>query len=379
MPEKISKTQRWLDVITYLVGRRLPVTVDELMEQVPAYADRWRSGDERARESVRRTFERDKDELRKLGIPLETVTYEVHYGSETLEGYRLTRRDFYLPYLRLLREADSPRDEGNPPRSTDPARVAEIEVPGSEIQLAMDALWHVQGLPDFPLADDARSAARKVAFDLDAEELSELPVLYADRAEAEETASTLRLLSDALLDRKRVRFRYQGIHREEVTDRDVAPYGLFFRGDWYLVGHDALREAIRVFRVSRVLEAERNRKSPNTADYEIPGEFDLDAYLDREAWELGDDAEAALEAKVRFDFPRSLWAERNRYGARAAEHPDGSTVRTFQVRQVGPFLRWVLGMAGEAEVLGPSELRREFHALAESVLAVYGRKGGADG
>jgi proteasome accessory factor B len=67
-----SKTQRWLDLLAVLVGRRVPVTVDQIMEQVPAYRDRWETGDQRTRASVGRMFERDKDELRSMGIPLET-------------------------------------------------------------------------------------------------------------------------------------------------------------------------------------------------------------------------------------------------------------------------------------------------------------------
>jgi len=78
MPEKISKVQRWLDLIAYLVGRHFPVPVEELMERLPAYALDWRVGDKTARDSVRRKFERDKDELRGLGIPLETVTYSIN-------------------------------------------------------------------------------------------------------------------------------------------------------------------------------------------------------------------------------------------------------------------------------------------------------------
>ena len=103
MPEPISKVQRWLDLIAYLVGRHFPVPVEELMEGLPAYARDWVGGDETARASVRRKFERDKDELRDLGIPLETVTYTINFGQEEAQGYRISRKDFFLPYLKLLR------------------------------------------------------------------------------------------------------------------------------------------------------------------------------------------------------------------------------------------------------------------------------------
>ena len=92
MTENISKVQRWLDLITYLVGRHFPVPVEDLMERLPAYARDLKDGDEKARASVRRKFERDKDELRELGIPLETVTYSINYGAKRPIGYRISRR-----------------------------------------------------------------------------------------------------------------------------------------------------------------------------------------------------------------------------------------------------------------------------------------------
>jgi predicted DNA-binding transcriptional regulator YafY len=64
MADRITKLQRWLDLIAYLVGRRMPVVVEELMERVPAYAEKWRTDDPKKMATARRTFERDKDELR---------------------------------------------------------------------------------------------------------------------------------------------------------------------------------------------------------------------------------------------------------------------------------------------------------------------------
>ncbi|MGB5303850.1 MAG: hypothetical protein WBP17_11920, partial [Gemmatimonadota bacterium] len=79
MVDRISKTQRWLDLIAFLVGRKVPVEVDQVMEAVPAYAEKYSEADETARQTVRRMFERDKDELKKLGIPIETVDLTINY------------------------------------------------------------------------------------------------------------------------------------------------------------------------------------------------------------------------------------------------------------------------------------------------------------
>lgn len=357
-----TKLQRWLDLIAYLVGRRLPVPVDELMERIPAYAEKWQTDDETARATARRTFERDKEELREAGIPIRTVRYSVHYGHEEIEGYRIDRRDFYLPYLKLVgvEGADGKRDFG------DRARVAEVEIPGPHHRLAVDAARFVAELPAFPLEAEARGALRKLTFDLaEAAPPDEPPVLFADSGDTTALRERLRLLSDALLLRKRVTFRYHGLYRGETTQRDVATYGLLFQqGQWYMIGHDTARGELRVFRVGRMDDLSRNTRLPATPDYTIPADFRLADHIGRRAWELGGDSEPALTARVRFDFPLSLWADRNRHGSLVETYTDGSTVREFSVHQIDPFLRWVLGCAGEAVIVAPDDLVDAFRGLA---------------
>ena len=77
--------------------------VQELRKRLPAYSRDWRGGGETVRASVRRKFERDKDELRALGIPLETVNYSINYGMEEAQGYSIIKKNLYLPYLKLLK------------------------------------------------------------------------------------------------------------------------------------------------------------------------------------------------------------------------------------------------------------------------------------
>src|SRR5690606_13546352 len=126
-----TKTQRWLDLVALLLGRRVPLTVEEIMERLPAYARAWASGEEKARASARRMFERDKDELRAAGIPIDTVRYAINYGAEELEGYRIERGDFYLPYLRLLSGPGAPA--GDAPGRPYP-ELADLELAPAEAE-----------------------------------------------------------------------------------------------------------------------------------------------------------------------------------------------------------------------------------------------------
>ena len=360
-----TKLQRWLDVIAFLASRRFPVTVEELWAAVPAYAHGV-DADARTHAAVRRTFERDKDELKALGVPIESVTFTINYNREEVSGYRLRTRDFHLPYVRLLRDAA----DGAAPR---PASGAErpgegFELSASEAAAALDGLRHVAEVPSFPLAREAKSAFRKIAFDLDHDLIAGPAVHHVSDAETERSAEALRRLSGAMLARKTVRFGYRNITRDTREERTAQPYGLLFHhGRWYLVGHDEDRGAPRMYRVGRMHDVTPNAKAPRTPDFEVPADFALEAYAGRSAWELGDDGEDAVTATVRFTFPRSLWAERNGHGRLIEELDDGAQIRSFDVHRRDPFLRWLLSLGGDAAVEEPAELRDAFRALAAEV------------
>lgn len=374
MPDRITKTQRWLDLIALLLNRKLPLTVEQIMERIPAYAQAAAGGDATALATTRRMFERDKDELRAAGIPIETVRYEINYGLESLEGYRITRKDFYLPYLKVLWDTEG---DGFPEMPRTYLALPEVQLTPDEIAPAMDALRHVSEMDDFPFADAAASAMQKLAFDVPYDEHAPPPVLPVGRGGADDLLARLRTLTDALLARKRVRFTYHGIARGEPTERDVASYGIFYNRDWYLVGHDASRDAVRVFRVSRIEDPRPNTKQPRSADYEVPDGFDLQQYVDRDAWELGEPGDS-IEVDVLFSFPRSIRAERNGEGTLVEERGPEGAVRRFRVSHPGPFLRWLLSVQGEAVIVRPENLREELRVMARDALTLYGSRGGED-
>jgi proteasome accessory factor B len=205
------------------------------------------------------------------------------------------------------------------------------------------------------------------------------PVLFVEKPGAAEIAALMRTLSDALMTRKRARFSYHGIYRDETSEREVDLYGLFFQhGNWYAVGHDASRDGIRVFRVARMTSLTVNTKKPGTPDYDIPRDFDTAAYAQRESWQIGSGDEASLAAEVLFNFPLSLWADRNNHGELVARRADGSQVRSFQIQQVGPFLRWILSFEGDAVVTSPPQLVTELQSLAGTIIQRHAVAGDAN-
>jgi proteasome accessory factor B len=363
----ITKTQRWLDLISYLVGRRYPVELSELLDRLPAYA---RMEDPA---SARRTFERDKEELTALGIPLAFEQIASETGGDRWTGYFLRTGDFFLPWLKVVEGAREPRAHPS-------ARSAgTLEVAPEHLRDAAEALARVAALPASPLADDARRAYAKLVFGLDTSQVLEgSPVQVLPPPDGADSSAVLATLSDALIERRGVRIRYRGIHRDEATERRVDPYGLIVLGGrWYLVGHDHLRGELRQFRVGRIDGVQRGGAGEARERFEVPEDFDLTAYARRQPWELGDPA-GAVEARVRFPFPWSLWAERNGHGARVEVREDGSAVHAFHVTSSEPFLRWLLAAEAELELLGPDEHVAAFAALAAAVAAMHEDDGEAD-
>ena len=178
------KIQRWIDILAVLLSHRYAVSLDDLIAGVPAY----QGGSEKA-ESRRRKFERDKDELRRFGIPIETATDE--HGEPKL--YRLPPRDFYLPYLslRLDGRASKPRRVGKYGYGALPTLSFEPE----ELEAIAHAAARVRQLGDPLLAEHAESAVRKLAVDLplDATRADETGVAPArSQADAETFAALTR-------------------------------------------------------------------------------------------------------------------------------------------------------------------------------------------
>jgi len=357
-----SKLQRWIDLLAALLGHRLPATFEQLARDVPAYLADGSVAAGEPSPTLKRMFERDKLELRELGAPIETVGEE---GSEEC-SYRLRAKDFYLPYLGIVttRGLEQPSHVDRFGYHS----LATLAFEPDELQALVDGARLVAQAGDPALADEARRAVRKLAFDL--------PVGATDGpAEATVTPPTSRAgpralatLGDALFRRKRVTFQYHGMGAVEGAARTVEPYGLFFiGGHWYLVGRDVDKDARRNFRVSRMKDVSANAARAGTADYEIPADFSLREHAQsRQAWEIGDGE--AFEAVV--EFSGDSGAVR---AAAALGSPDDATpsLRRFDVRRADSFARWLLAFGGDAHPVAPERLVAEYRALVERTRAIY--------
>ena len=385
MPQ--PKAARWLDLLAFFLQHRFPVTREEIYEAVADYRDALAGADAAGKEAVRRKFERDKDELRALGIELETIDLPQKEGDESDKGYRLKERAFYLPYLEFRSPsiADqvpqaptrSPRAGRGASRSPSPVEspskpyqsLLRISLTESDVALLSRATARVAALKDTPLGDAASSARRKLAFDVP------LPMAAVERLLAVplegEASKALEVLQHAVAEHTAVKCSYYAIGRDAETERVIEPYGLFFHwGHWYCVARCRLREAMRVFRVDRM----RAAKAVTGPDgrFEVPAGFSVREYVRRAPWELSE--LPPEEVVVRFQFPESRWVLAQGVGDPVEPLlDDGGAVIAFSVRERGAFLRWLLTFRAGIEVKEPAEYGRQLASLRSRVAALYAK------
>ena len=203
------RTERLLSIVVLLLSTRRYLTAEEIRAAVHGYPEQP--------DAFKRMFERDKEELRDLGIPLETG----HNSALDEEpGYRIRRQDYELPEIHL--EAD------------------EAAVLGIAVRVWQSA----------ELAGAAAGALLKLrAAGVEAEETAQPGI--EPRLQTGEAAFAP--LWEAVRDRRPVTFRYRAAGRSEAQPRELEPWGVVNRhGRWYVGGHDRARQAVRAFRLSRI-------------------------------------------------------------------------------------------------------------------------------
>lgn len=352
-----SKTARWLDLIAYLLDHRFPVSRDEIYRHVRGYRPR---GPDRpsARESARRKFERDKDELRQLGIEIETVPLPGATGEEPQQGYRLRPSGFYLPYFELL-SASQPAEHPYP-------GLPQVALTEEDLHVLDRATRRLAARQEIALAAAAQALRRKLAFDLPLDAGTAESVLAAPLPEAGRAA--LEVLQHALMDRTPVACHYYSMRRDREEDDIIEPYGLFFQWSrWYCVARARTASALRVYRLDRMRSVHPLEGEP---PFSVPPDFDVRAYLGRAPWELGTGPTTTV--RVRFAFPVSRWVLNRRLG-RPVEPllDDGGAIVEFDARDRAALLRWLLSLRDRATVLAPHAAAEELAALKRQVAALY--------
>jgi proteasome accessory factor B len=310
----VDKLERLMNLVAVLLDTSRPLSAEDLRRQVPGYPE--------AGPTFHRAFERDKDDLREMGVP---VVVETIPGTDPpRDGYRIPREEYYLA------------DPG-----LEPDELAALHLAVSTVQLGgradAEALWKLGGVIAADGVGTTPGGGEPVA-SLPAD--ARLPALF-----------------EAVSERRRVRFVHGGVERQ------VDPHRLDFRrGRWYLTGHDHERGAERSYRLDRI-EGDIEVEGPAHA-FERPVEVQSGA--ERQPWELGD--EAPVEARVRIDPDQAGWAVQLAGEEAVADRgDDGSVELRLPVSNPVAFRSFVLTFLEHAEVLEPPELRDDLVRWLEQV------------
>ena len=235
MPAPTHPAERLLNLVIALVNTAGRLTKEQIRSTVAGYADAP------TRDAFERMFERDKDALRELGIPIITV---VGSGHSDDVGYRIDQEAYALPAVELT--------------------AGELGV----LSLA-GQFWQ-----DKSLRTDAQRALTKLRAVGTAPVGTDLVAGLAPRVRA--AGEAFGPLLDAVQARQVVTFTYRAASTGDVLDRTLEPWRLLARGGgWYVVGRDRDRGAPRSFRLSRI----EGRVRPGGA----PGSFEIPANLDAAA------------------------------------------------------------------------------------------------
>ncbi len=371
-----DKFTRWVDLIAALLVRNVPATFDELANEVPEYAlkrSEIRAADDARRatlqESLKRTFERDKQELKSFGVQIESLPDE---DGNPAGAYRLRRTNFYLPYLCVARPSD-PLPAIDRVDKYGYKTLSTLRFEPDELQAVVDAARLVRSLGDPVLTADATNALRKLAVDLpvDVSPLDDADATGTPRVvlpHVRANVETFDGLSDALQRRKRVTMTYHTLGTDARASRVVEPYGLFFlSGHWYLVARDTAIDELRNFRLNRIASVQINTTKALSADYDIPATFRLrDHAASRQAWELGDDDVTDVVASFSTDAIDEV--ARASLGQPVSAEPQQ---RRFAVRRADPFVRWTLSFGGDMRIVQPPEIQEQLRRVAERTMALY--------
>ncbi len=344
-----GKTPRWLHLVAYLLDHRFAVTREDIFEHVAGYRG--------TPESVRRKFERDKDELRKLGIEIETVQLPGSAGDENATGYRLRPKGTYLPYFEV---------EGST-KPEAPYQLDHVVLSGKELAVLDRTTQLLSALQGTSLGAAALSARRKLAFDLPLDSESVKRILSSPLPER--ARKTLAILQDAVLQHAAITCEYRGHPQSPARPCVVEPWGLIFQwGRWYCVGKPRPEGELLLLRVDYMREAVP--LSGDDAGFDVPPAFDVRSFAGRPPWEFGPDETIRVTASFR--YPEAGWILNRKEGRLVRDAPYSSAVLEFQVRDRDPFLRWLLSFGQRVEVREPASFADALRSLRAAVATLYG-------
>ncbi len=289
----------------------------------------------------RRTIFRDLDMLYKAGIPC--------YYNDEKGGYAIDDGVFLPPLNLKLSEALS-------------------------LLLVARLAGSSEGLP---LQRQAGQAAFKIESVLPTHirqhcglVLNAVSARFAPQAQHHGLDDVMALLQRAIQQRRKVSLVYGSLWENKHIETNLSPYHLHFaQRAWYIIGHSALHDAVRTFKLSRITDINLLQQT-----YLLDKPFSLDEYLG-DAWLLIPEGKL-YDVHLRFaphvakNVAEVVW----HHSQKLTWHRDGSLTFDVKVDGLREISWWILGYGDQVEVLQPQPLRQMIADTIQNMAAIYHKK-----
>ena len=336
MTHDSDKLIRQLSLVAYLMAEQRPVTARDVKNNVEGYAN---MGDE----AFARRYYADRSELQGLGVPITSGRDE--FTGEEL--YNLRQEHYFLP---------------------------PIDLTDAELAALQTSFYLLEG--QFAYAEPLRLALQNLALGRadrsdPGPQTAQIDLLGS--AYTPEISQRLAKLEQAISKQRTIRFTYWTARSDSTAERTINPYGLFeLHGVWYVVGDDCddeLPEARKTFRISR-MRGEIKFATRRERDFRIPQDFNVTAYRDRQAWQLGREPIGTARLAVSAD---DTWLVNRLYGAQGEfdEHDDGTATLTTEYSSLEALSQAVLGMDGRMQPIEPDALVTQVREDVDRVAALH--------
>ena len=312
-----AKTERLVNLTMALLASRRFVTKSEIFRRVAGYSG--------SQETKERMFERDKDDLRALGIEIEVGGHDPAFEDEP--GYRISPERYQLPSKSFT---------------------------STELGLISVALNLWRGSAREDETDNVLRRFQSLGVTVQHPQGLALQNISIDEAGLTE-------ITEALAARQTIRFSYvkKGMKQSEI--RRVNPMGLSaWQGSWYLVGEDLDREDIRAFKLNRFDSG--IEKIGKSGGYEIPKDFSVKEYL-----VMYQRSESIATIHLRKNQGQNLRA----LATKQEQHDEEWDVVSIPLDDPQALIREILWSGDDAIVIEPIELRDQIIGVLRKIEAAH--------
>ena len=302
------KLERTLNLLAELLNAERPKSADELKNRVGMYPE--------DKAAFRRTFDRDKNALRDMGVPLQILP--VPGSNPPVDGYIIDKSEYYLNELELTS-----------------AELRSLNLASSSVEI-LDGLSEIEAIHKLGGYEEELN-----------ENVIQLPTTDDEK---------LSLLYDSIINRKTLEFTYA------EKGRSLEPWRLeFATGRWYITGNDTSENKVKTFRVGKI---SRLVLGTIIEDYEIP---ENPPSVNLYPWSYGDNQE--IETTVRIDKEILAWARRS-LDTEIELEENGDGIARIHVNNKETFFARLVLLLDHAEITEPIEMRNEYIQHIEQYLKV---------